>query len=358
MNSEATTPSVIPQEARLHRLSEYEFDLPMELVAREPVENQGLSRDQSRLLVIHRRRGVLEHRRFCDIVEYLLPGDVLVINDSRVINSLLPGTRDDGARVTLNIFSRCPDGTWHCLVRPPRAARQGLRLTFGKRLSGRLVEQVGARAWRVEFSDPDLLWPVLSELGRPSYSMYIREPRDFEQYQTVYAQNPGSTELPAAGRHFTPELLDRIASQGTAITRLTLHVGVSSLPIEMEDYTQHTMLPEWYEVSPQAAAEINRRRAAGGRVFACGTTCVRTLETATGDDGVVRAGSGWAGLFIYPGFRFKACDAIISNFHQPRSTRLLLVAAFAGRELVLSAYREAVAQRYRFYEFGDTTLMI
>jgi S-adenosylmethionine:tRNA ribosyltransferase-isomerase len=341
------------------RLSEYEFDVPMELIAREPVESQGLERDRSRLLVIDRARGRLKHRHFADIKDYLGPEDVLVLNDSRVINSLLPGTTAAGGKVTLNIFSMCPDGTWHCLVRPARAARAGLDLAFGATgLGGRLVERLDRRVWRVSFSDPERLWPALEAIGRPSYSMYIHEPDDFEQYQTVYAERPGSTELPAAGRHFTPALLGAIAAGGTAVVHLTLHVGVSSLPIEVENYTRHAMLPEWYEVPDGVAAEINRRREHGGRVVACGTTCVRTLETVTGDDGVVRPGAGWAGLFIYPGYRFKACDAIISNFHQPRSSRVLLVAAFCGREPILAAYREAVARGYRFYEFGDTTLMI
>lgn len=340
-------------------LSDYEFDVPLELIAREPVESQGVDRDQSRLLVIDRARGALNHHRFSDIGRYIAPGDVLVINDSRVINSLLPGTTPDGAEVTLNIFSQCPDGSWHCLVRPGRAARRGLELAFGATgVVGRLTERLDRRVWRVDFNDSDRLWGALVELGRPSYSMYIRAPEDFEQYQTVYARRPGSTELPAAGRHFTAGLLAAIAAAGTAVIRLTLHVGVSSLPIEVENFTRHTMLPEWYEVSEEAAAEINRRRAGGGRVIACGTTCVRTLETVADDEGRVRAQSGWSKLYIYPGYRFKVCDAIISNFHQPRSSRVLLVAAFAGRDLILEAYREAVARGYRFYEFGDTTLMI
>jgi S-adenosylmethionine:tRNA ribosyltransferase-isomerase len=361
--------------------SDFDYHLPPEQIAQTPAE----PRDASRLLVLHRATGLLEHRIFRDIGAYLRPGDLLVANESRVIPARLFGEKVvTGGRVEALLLRPTADATgtlaaapppaetarlWEALVQPGRSLRPGTRVRFAAPQGGPVIEaevvgrtEVGARVLR--FSEPPGPW--LDRFGILPLPPYIKQqPADPERYQTVYAQTRGSAAAPTAGLHFTPRLLAALRSKGVGFTTVTLHVGLDPFrPVQEDDPTTHPMHREWYELGAEAAAAITAARAAGGRIVAVGTTSVRVLETvardqALGDPGhaPLAPGSGWTDLFIYPGFRFRLTDVLLTNFHLPRSTLLMLVSAFAGRDRILATYATAVQEGYRFFSFGDAMLI-
>ncbi|HHV94189.1 MAG TPA: tRNA preQ1(34) S-adenosylmethionine ribosyltransferase-isomerase QueA [Firmicutes bacterium] len=340
------------------KVADFDYYLPEELIAQEPVE----PRDASRLLVVHRKTGQLEHRVFRDIVEYLLPGDVLIINDTKVIPARLYGRKKDtGGQVELLLLRRINRDLWETLVRPGRRVRPGTWLEFG---DGRLLAEVedatpaGGRI--VRFVYEGVFETILDELGQMPLPPYIhKELADRNRYQTVYAREEGSAAAPTAGLHFTPGLLDKIKEKGVAIHPITLHVGLGTFrPVKVEEVAEHKMHSEYYSISEETANAIAAAKEAGGKVIAVGTTTTRTLEAAAHKHGRVTADSGWTDIFIYPGFQFRVVDALITNFHLPRSTLLMLVSALAGRDLILHAYRVAVERRYRFFSFGDAMLIL
>lgn len=340
------------------KLSDFDYDLPKELIAQKPVE----PRDASRLMVVDRASGAIAHRRFRDLPEYLRPGDGLVINDTRVMPARLLGCRErTGGAMEVLLLKRLSRDRWETLVKPGKKARPGERIVFGDGLLvGTVVGPTDYGGRIIDFRYEGVFENLLDRLGQMPLPPYIHEQlEDPERYQTVYAREWGSAAAPTAGLHFTPELLDRLVAQGIEIHRITLHVGLGTFrPVEVEDPTQHKMHSEFFRVSPEAAAGLNRVRARGGRLVVVGTTSVRTLETVAAEDGTIQPGEGWTDIFIYPGYRFKAVDCLITNFHLPKSTLLMLVSAFAGHDLIMRAYREAVAQRYRFFSFGDAMLIL
>jgi S-adenosylmethionine:tRNA ribosyltransferase-isomerase len=346
------------------RTSDFDYELPKELIAKYPSER----RDESRLLVLRRGTGPVEHRVFRDIVEYLHPGDLVVVNESLVIPARLLGRkRETGGKVEMfalrELASGGPTPRWVVLVRPAARVREGTVLEFG---SGRLAAQVtrvlpGGRR-EVELSFEGEFEKVLGELGQVPLPPYIDrepEPSDRDRYQTVYARVPGAVAAPTAGLHFTDPLLEELAGKGVGVARVVLHVGIGTFrPVATEDPEEHEMEEERFEVSEEAALAINETRERGRRVVAVGTTSVRVLETVADGDGRVAAGSGSSRLFIRPPYRFRCVDVLVTNFHLPRSTLLMLVSAFGGREAVLAAYEEAVRERYRFYSYGDAMLLL
>ena len=341
------------------KTSEFDYELPQELIAQEPLE----PRDSSRLMVVRRREGKIEHRRFRDILEYLRPGDVLVANDSRVIPARLYARKiPTGGKVELLLIARREGNIWETLVRG-RRVRPGAKLELLRPgelpsgLFGRVLSESQAGGRLIEFSSP--LEEHLNGLGLVPLPPYIHKPlSDPERYQTVYARVKGSVAAPTAGLHFTPNLMEELKARGIEFAFITLHIGLDTFrPIHTEELEDHPINRENCHLSPSAAARLNRARAEGSRIVAVGTTSVRVLETAAraaqDDEEAVAPFTGWTDLFIYPGFRFRAVDALITNFHLPRSTLLALVAAFSGKELILRAYREAIENGYRFYSFGD-----
>ncbi|HEY8347146.1 MAG TPA: tRNA preQ1(34) S-adenosylmethionine ribosyltransferase-isomerase QueA [Symbiobacteriaceae bacterium] len=340
------------------KLSDFDFDLPEELIAQQPVE----PRDASRLMVVPRHGGALEHRHFRDLPEYLRPGDALVLNETRVMPARLMGHREGtGGAIEVLLLRRLDRDRWETLVKPGRKARPGQRIIFGDgTLVGTVLSttEVGGRV--IEFTYSGVFEEVLDRLGQMPLPPYIHEQlKDPERYQTVYAKEPGSAAAPTAGLHFTTELLERIQNMGVRVEKILLHVGLGTFrPVQVEDIEHHKMHSEFYTVSPETAEALNRVRAEGGRIIAVGTTTVRTLETVADEDGTVRPGQGWTDIFIYPGYRFKVVDGMVTNFHLPKSTLIMLVSAFAGRERILSAYAEAIRLRYRFFSFGDAMLIV
>jgi len=342
-------------------VSDFDYELPQELIAQTPAEK----RDASRLLVIHRDTGELEHKTFHDILSYFRSGDCLVLNDSKVIPARLYGRKKDtGANVEFLLSRRLHNDTWETLVRPGRRVRPGDTMAFGP--SGELeatVSDYGKEGTRlVEFSYQGDFMEKLEAIGKIPLPPYIERdttPEDTVRYQTVYCQAEGSVAAPTAGLHFTPELLAAAAEKGIQIARLTLHVGIGTFrPVKCERVEEHVMHFEDYVVSPAAAELINRTKAAGGRIISVGTTACRTMESATDDAGVLQPGSGSTGIFIYPGYRFKMVDSMITNFHLPKSTLLMLVSALYNRESMLEAYKTAVREKYRFFSYGDATLIL
>ena len=342
------------------RLEEFDYHLPPELIAQEPVE----PRDASRLLVLDRRSGTTSHHWFRDLPGFLRPGDLLVFNDTRVIPARLHlRRRDTGGRaeiLLLRPLSPEEPGrqAWEVLGRPARRLRGGVQLVSDRgglevTVTGVLPE--GLRQVELTWDARESLAGVLERVGEIPLPPYIHRPlADGERYQTVYARHPGSAAAPTAGLHFTPRLLGELRAQGVEMCYLTLHVGLGTFrPIRTETVEEAVLHAEYYRVDGRAAAAVNAARERGGRVVAVGTTVVRTLETVATDEGRVREGEGWTDLFIYPGYRFRVVDALVTNFHLPRSSLLMLVCAFGGTDRVLAAYREAVARRYRFYSFGD-----
>jgi len=343
------------------RTSDYAYDLPDELIAQYPAER----RDHSRLLVLHRASGAIEHRQFPDVLDFLGAGDVLVVNESRVFPARLRARRPGGGSAEVLLLRPEPssgDGVWRALVRPGAKLKSGRTLTVADALEVEILDVLpgGERLVRLRSSLP--VFEALEKHGEIPLPPYVRREAgdsDRERYQTVYARERGSVAAPTAGLHFTPELLVAAESRGARIARLVLHVGIGTFrPVEVEDPAEHRMHAEWYRVTSDAAATVNEARAAGGSVWAVGTTSVRTLETAADEHGIVRAGEGWTDIFVRPPYRFRAVDRLITNFHLPRSTLLMLVAALAGRDATLTAYGEAVAQRYRFFSYGDAMAVI
>ncbi len=346
------------------KTSDFYYELPQELIAQDPLED----RSSSRMLVLHRDTGEREHRGFKDVTEYLRPGDCLVINDTKVIPARLFGEKEDtGAGIEVLLLKRCTrtefagETVWETLVKPGKKARPGARLSFGGGLlRGEVLEVVEEGNRLIRFTYQGIFEELLDRLGQMPLPPYItHELKDKNRYQTVYARHEGSAAAPTAGLHFTPELLRAIEEKGVGIAHVTLHVGLGTFrPVKVEDVTQHHMHTEFYVIEEAEAWRINEAKAAGGRVICVGTTSCRTLESAADEEGILHAGSGWTDIFIYPGYRFKLMDALITNFHLPESTLLMLVSAFAGKEQVMAAYEEAVRERYRFFSFGDAMLVV
>ena len=328
------------------------YELPERLIAQTPLPR----RDASRLLVLDKSTGQIGHRHFYDLPEYLRPGDCMVLNDSRVIPARLVGTRATGGATEVVLLRDLGEGRWECLTRPGRKMRPGASVSFGDGELTGTVESVAEGGNRIiRFAYEGIFLEVLERLGRMPLPPYIKEQLDDpERYQTVYSAHPGSAAAPTAGLHFTEELLQRIRDMGVKVCFVTLHVGLGTFrPVQVENVEDHEMHSEFCTVPAETAKAVNDTKAAGGRIIAVGTTSCRTLESFTGDDGVLRADSGWTDIFIYPGYRFKCIDALVTNFHLPGSTLVMLVSALAGRENILHAYAEAVEKEYRFFSFGD-----
>ena len=342
--------------------SDFSYDLPEELIAQSPAER----RDASRLMVLDRKKDAPEHRVFSDVIDLLDPADILVVNSSKVIPARLLGvTERSGGSMELLLLKSLPDGRWETLVRPGKRAKVGDGLLFGDGILRVTVEKVlddGNRIVSFEY-DRTLFknaYEVLDRIGELPLPPYIHEKqKDLSRYQTVYAKEEGSAAAPTAGLHFTPELLDRIRAKGVGYAEVTLHIGLGTFrPVKEARIADHLMHTEHFHLDEEAAAEINRRRAAGGRVIAVGTTSCRVLESVSDENGIIHATEGDTGIFIYPGYRFRAVDALITNFHLPQSTLLMLVSALAGREKILDAYKTAVRERYRFFSFGDAMFIL
>ncbi len=336
--------------------SDYNYDLPEELIAQTPAE----PRDSSRLLVYDRKTGKTEHRVFRDVKEYLCPGDVLVVNNTKVLPARLYGYTPNGGRVEVLLLKRRDLTEWEVLVRPGKKARPGTELVVSDELSLTVKGVTGTGERIVEFHFDGVFEDILSRVGSMPLPPYIHEKlQDKDRYQTVYCKTDGSAAAPTAGLHFTQELLGEIRGMGVQIAEVLLHVGLGTFrPVKEEDLTHHVMHSEYYCVSEEAAGIVNAARREGRRVIAVGTTSVRTLETVADENGFLRPCSGDTSIFIYPPYRFKCVDALITNFHLPESTLIMLVSAFMGREECLRVYREAVEKKYRFFSFGDAMLVL
>ena len=339
------------------KTSDYFYELPPELIAQDPLED----RSSSRLMVLDQKTGAVSHHVFREIPSFLRPGDCLVLNNTRVIPARLLGVREEtGGAVEVLLLKRRTGDVWECLVKPGKKARPGTRLVFGDGLLHAQVEDVVEDGNRLIRFFYDGIWEeVLDRLGEMPLPPYITHKlQDKNRYQTVYARFDGSAAAPTAGLHFTPELLEQIQDMGVELAYVTLHVGLGTFrPVKVENVKEHHMHSEYYQVSAEAAEKINRTKKNGGRVICVGTTSCRTVESAANENGQVEAGCGNTDIFIYPGYRFKVLDALITNFHLPESTLVMLVSALAGREHVLAAYEEAVKERYRFFSFGDAMLI-
>lgn len=335
------------------KTADFDYDLPQELIAQDPLEQ----RDSSRLLILDKETGERTHKIFHDIIDYLHEGDCLVINNTKVIPARLIGEREGtGGKVEVLLLKRRSDNVWETLVKPGKKARPGMRLSFGGGLLHAEVQEVvdeGNRLIRFEYEG--IFEEILDQLGQMPLPPYItHQLKDKNRYQTVYAKYEGSAAAPTAGLHFTEELLEQIQAKGVKIARVTLHVGLGTFrPVKVEDVTEHHMHTEFYHVSEEAADIINETKKQGGRVICVGTTSCRTIESAADDQGIVHATEGDTDIFIYPGYQIKVLDCLITNFHLPESTLLMLVSALAGKENIMAAYREAVEMRYRFFSFGD-----
>ena len=335
------------------KTSDFNFDLPQELIAQDPLED----RSSSRLMVLNKESGEIAHRIFHDITEYLHPGDCLVINDTKVIPARLIGTKEDtGAHIEILLLKRKENDVWETLVKPGKKARPGARISFGDGLLvGEVMEVVEEGNRLIHFEYDGIFEEILDQLGQMPLPPYItHQLQDKDRYNTVYAAHSGSAAAPTAGLHFTPELLKEIEEKGVDIARVTLHVGLGTFrPVKVDDVENHHMHSEFYMIDEEAAEKINRAKENGRKVICVGTTSCRTIESAADENGKLKACSGWTEIFIYPGYQFKVLDELITNFHLPESTLVMLVSALAGREHVLAAYEEAVKERYRFFSFGD-----
>ncbi len=336
---------------------DFYYDLPEELIAQTPLNK----RDESRLLVLNRESGDWEHKHFFDIVEYLRPNDCLVVNNSRVLPARLLGKRlPGGGAVEVLLLRDKGNDTWECLTKPGRKTPVGTVLHFGDgMLQAQVVESLDDGNKLVHFTYKGIFLEVLEQLGKMPLPPYIREElQDGERYQTVYSKVNGSAAAPTAGLHFTEELLEKIRAKGVVIAQVTLHVGLGTFrPVKAEDILEHHMHSEFCMMDAETADILNKTREKGGRIICVGTTSCRTLESLCGEDGRFAESSAWTDIFIFPGYRFKAMDALITNFHLPESTLVMLVSAFAGREKILAAYEEAVRERYRFFSFGDAMFL-
>ncbi len=337
---------------------DFYYDLPQELIAQDPLED----RSSSRLLVLDKKTGETQHHTFREIVNYLNPGDCLVINDTKVIPARLIGAKEEtGAKIEVLLLKRKQNDVWETLVKPGRKAKPGTRISFGDGLlKGEVIDVVDEGNRLIRFEYDGIFEEILDRLGQMPLPPYItHQLKDKDRYNTVYAAHEGSAAAPTAGLHFTPELLEEIGRKGVDIARVTLHVGLGTFrPVKVDDVENHHMHSEFYMIDEEAAEKINGAKARGGRVICVGTTSCRTIESAADENGRLKACSGWTEIFIYPGYTFKALDGLITNFHLPESTLIMLVSALAGREHVLAAYEEAVRERYRFFSFGDAMLII
>ena len=338
-------------------VNDYDFELPEELIAQVPL----LDRTSSRLLVLDRETGDIEHRHFRDVLDYLNEGDALVVNDSRVLPARLFGAKQEtGGKVELLLLKQTEDNVWEALVKPAKKVRVGSIVEFGDGLlRAECIEELPEGGRRFKFDYDGIFYEILDELGTMPLPPYIREQLDDQdRYQTVYARERGSAAAPTAGLHFTEELLEAAKAKGVRLIPLTLHVGLGTFrPVTADSIEEHTMHSEYFELSAESAAALREIRANGGRIFAVGTTSTRTLETIMRDHGDFVESSGWTDIFIYPGVELKAIDGLITNFHLPKSTLVMLVSAFATHDIILHAYRTAVAERYRFFSFGDAMLI-
>ncbi|MBE0446582.1 MAG: tRNA preQ1(34) S-adenosylmethionine ribosyltransferase-isomerase QueA [Actinobacteria bacterium] len=339
------------------KTAEFDYKLPKELIAQDPVE----PRDSSRLMIVYKKSGAIEHRIFRDIEEYLHPGDCLVINDTKVIPARLKGKKAvTGGQVEIFLLAEVDKDLWEALVKPGRRLRPGTQVIFsGGRLTAKIEKRLTGGERLVSFTYEGDFNSIIEGLGEVPLPPYIEKPlKRIDRYQTIYARDWGSVAAPTAGLHFTPELMLKLEKKGVIVTAVTLRVGIDTFrPVREENVEDHEMHSEIYSVSPDAAAVINEARERGNRVIAVGTTSVRVLETA-GESGSVRPGTSSTKLFIYPGFKFNIIDAIVTNFHLPKSTLLIMITAFAGREVILKAYKEAIKEKYRFYSFGDAMMIL
>ena len=334
-------------------VKDFYYDLPQELIAQDPLED----RSSSRLMVLDKITGEVEHRHFKDITEYLRPGDCLVINNTKVIPARLYGVKEGTeAKIEILLLKRKENDVWETLVKPGKKCKIGTRINFGEGLlTGEVIDIVEEGNRLIQFHYEGIFEEILDQLGQMPLPPYItHQLEDKNRYQTVYAKHTGSAAAPTAGLHFTPELLKQIEEKGIDIARVTLHVGLGTFrPVKVDDILEHHMHSEFYHIDAEAAEKINRAKDNGGRVICVGTTSCRTVESAADENGRLRECSGWTEIFIYPGYKFKILDALITNFHLPESTLIMLVSALAGREHVLHAYQEAIQKRYRFFSFGD-----
>lgn len=336
------------------KVSDFYFELPEELIAQYPLEK----RDSSRLMVLDKKTGEIEHRKFHDILEYLNEGDTLVLNNTRVLPARLIGEKEEtGGKIEFLLLKRIEGDKWECLAKPGRKAKVGTVFTFGEGKLKAIVREIGEEGNRIiEFKYDGIFEQVLDELGQMPLPPYIHEKlEDKERYQTVYSKEKGSAAAPTAGLHFTEELLKEIKDKGVNIAYLTLHVGLGTFrPVKVDDVNNHVMHSEYYHLDKENAELINKTKESGNRVIAVGTTSSRTLETIGDENGRVREQSGWTDIFIYPGYKFKIVDNLITNFHLPESTLIMLVSALAGQDNIMNAYNTAVKEKYRFFSFGDS----
>lgn len=338
-------------------LEDFDYFLPEERIAQVPLKQ----RDMSRLMVLDRKNKTIAHRSFRDVLEYLKPGDVLVINDTRVVPARLYGNRRSGAKIETLFLRNLGDDTWECLVKPGNKVPVGDVIVFADgQMTGTVIDKTPSGGRVIRFETSRTVDEIVEEFGEMPLPHYIKHKLDDpERYQTVYNEHKGSVAAPTAGLHFTPELLSEIEQMGVNIARLTLHVGLGTFrPVKVENVEEHVMHSEYYIVSKECADTVNEARRNGGRVIAVGTTVVRTLETVAVPGEDFEECSGWTDIFIYPGYEFKAVDCIMTNFHLPKSTLLMLVSAFADREFILDAYKKAVEEEYRFFSFGDSMLIL
>ena len=345
---------------KVMNLHDFYYDLPQELIAQDPLSD----RSSSRLMVLDKNTGEIEHKIFRDIVDYLNPGDCLVINDTKVIPARLIGEKEGtGAAIEVLLLTRKADlkDTWEVLVKPGKKAKVGAKISFGEgKLIGEIIDIVEEGNRLIQFTYDGIFEEILDELGQMPLPPYItHQLKDKNRYQTVYAKYEGSAAAPTAGLHFTRDLLKKIEEKGVVIASVTLHVGLGTFrPVKVENVLEHHMHSEFYRIEPEEAEKINAAKKAGKRVIAVGTTSCRTLESASTEDGILKAQSGWTDIFIYPGYHFKMVDALITNFHLPKSTLVMLVSALAGKEQVMRVYEEAVRERYRFFSFGDAMIIL
>ena len=340
------------------KTSDFYYDLPQELIAQDPLED----RSSSRLLHLDKETGAIEHTDFKHILQYLQPGDCLVINDTKVIPARLYGHKNETRAVNeILLLKRRENDIWECLVKPRKKARPGAKIVFGDGiLTGEIIDIVDEGNRLIQFHYDGIFEEILDQLGEMPLPPYITHKlQDKNRYQTVYARNEGSAAAPTAGLHFTKELLAQVKEMGVSIAHVTLHVGLGTFrPVKVDDVENHHMHSEFYMVEEEQARLINETKKNGGRVISVGTTSCRTLESAADEEGILHAGSGWTEIFIYPGYQFKIIDGLITNFHLPESTLLMLVSALAGKEKIMHAYEEAVKERYRFFSFGDAMIII
>lgn len=340
------------------KTSDFYYDLPQELIAQDPLED----RSSSRLLHLDKETGAIEHTDFKHILQYLQPGDCLVINDTKVIPARLYGHKNEtGAVIEILLLKRRENDIWECLVKPGKKARPGAKIVFGDGiLTGEIIDIVDEGNRLIQFHYDGIFEEILDQLGEMPLPPYITHKlQDKNRYQTVYARNEGSAAAPTAGLHFTKELMTKVEEMGVSIAHVTLHVGLGTFrPVKVDDVENHHMHSEFYMVEEEQARLINETKKNGGRVISVGTTSCRTLESAADEEGILHAGSGWTEIFIYPGYQFKIIDGLITNFHLPESTLLMLVSALAGKEKIMYAYEEAVKERYRFFSFGDAMIII